>query len=186
MACLHTSICKVRWERHTNCLFLLPTGGALSGEWRPVSIWASVRCCCPSPQDRHDCIWHTGLRPDPQNQPFTPTAGVDQPACAGQRQERIWAHERIQVQQPLCSVQWAMSLYPSLWGILDILCSSLHPLLIIVDICHPPEHFVTETNLGLLLLIVQILGSSQCGTLIVHAKVNGWKIKTNNTQFVCW
>ena len=82
----------------TKYLLLPPPGGAISGEWGPVLIWASVRCCCPSTQDRHDCIWHTGLQPDPQqNQPLTPTARVDQPASAGQCKERIWAHEWIQV-----------------------------------------------------------------------------------------
>lgn len=87
-------LCK---ERQATWLLLRFTGGAISGEWRPVLIWAAVRCCCPPPQDRHDCIWRTGLWPDSQNQPITPTAGVAQPAGAGQRQARIWAYERIAV-----------------------------------------------------------------------------------------
>ncbi len=60
-----------------------PPGGAVSGEWRPVSVWASVRCCCSLTQDRHDCVRRTGLRSASQDQPYPPSAGVDQPARPG-------------------------------------------------------------------------------------------------------
>lgn len=158
-------------KTNTNYLFLSPTGGAISGEWRPVLIWASIRCCCPSPQDRHDCIWHTGLRPNPQNQPLTPTAGVDQPASAGQRQERIWAHEWIQVWRenlflrPYICVEWEMTFYLSL---LDLIGFRHFVFLaaaaaINVDICHSTGHFFTTTNPHFLRLIFNILGPDQCG-----------------------
>lgn len=140
------STCKVSRERHNKYLLPPPAGGAISGEWRPVPIWASIRCCCPSPQDRHDCIRHTGLRPDPQNQPLAPTAGVDQPAGAGQRQERIWAHEWIQVRHDnhfLCLILFSArrEMSPPWLDMLDMLTDNAVAA-INVDVWDSTVHFL--------------------------------------------